>query len=618
MLGLGTNSPNHGRIFSPRLKVMPTLTRQFTTPGGVEPDPNENLTTELWRREKDTPNEPILLYRQGNEFVPITYGEMAARVRRLAAGLIGMGLEPGSRVCLFSPTRYEFTLLDYAIWAAGCATVTIYETSSAEQVKWIVTDSGASVVICGDDERRKVLDNALSDVDMDPEVFVIEDGLDDLLARGEQVTDEQVMERAQSVTQQDLATLVYTSGTTGMPKGCELTVRNFVWTVTQAKSVLTEVLHPDAVTLMFLPLAHSFARIVQVGSVATGAKIAYSTGLDKLTEELALVRPTWLFSVPRVFEKVYNSAAQKAADEGKGRIFELAAKVAGNYARQREQGKVRAGTRLLHGIFDRLVYKKLRDALGGRVQYCISGGAGLGERLGYFFSGIGITVLEGYGLTETSAASAVNPPGRVKIGTVGQPVPGASAAIAEDGEILLKGDMVFRGYWNNPEATDDVLKEDGWFATGDVGTMDEDGYIRITGRKKEIIVTAGGKNVAPAVLEDRLRAHPLISQAMVVGDDRPYIAALITIDAEEYPRWAEREEIDLPLEQALEHPKLLEAIQEAVDEANKAVSRPESIRRFRILPTDFTIEGDELTPTLKVKRNVVASRYREEIEQLYA
>ncbi|HEX7097728.1 MAG TPA: long-chain fatty acid--CoA ligase [Acidimicrobiia bacterium] len=597
---------------------MPTLTRQFTTPGGVEPDPNENLTTELWRREKDTPNEPILLYRQGNEFVPITYGEMAARVRRLAAGLIGMGLEPGSRVCLFSPTRYEFTLLDYAIWAAGCATVTIYETSSAEQVKWIVTDSGASVVICGDDERRKVLDNALSDVDMDPEVFVIEDGLDDLLARGEQVTDEQVMERAQSVTQQDLATLVYTSGTTGMPKGCELTVRNFVWTVTQAKSVLTEVLHPDAVTLMFLPLAHSFARIVQVGSVATGAKIAYSTGLDKLTEELALVRPTWLFSVPRVFEKVYNSAAQKAADEGKGRIFELAAKVAGNYARQREQGKVRAGTRLLHGIFDRLVYKKLRDALGGRVQYCISGGAGLGERLGYFFSGIGITVLEGYGLTETSAASAVNPPGRVKIGTVGQPVPGASAAIAEDGEILLKGDMVFRGYWNNPEATDDVLKEDGWFATGDVGTMDEDGYIRITGRKKEIIVTAGGKNVAPAVLEDRLRAHPLISQAMVVGDDRPYIAALITIDAEEYPRWAEREEIDLPLEQALEHPKLLEAIQEAVDEANKAVSRPESIRRFRILPTDFTIEGDELTPTLKVKRNVVASRYREEIEQLYA
>ena len=598
---------------------MPTLTRQFTTPGGVEPDPNENLTTELWRREKDSPNQPILLHRQGDEFVPMTYGEMAARVRRLAAGLMGMGLEPGTRVCLFSPTRYEFTLLDYAIWAAGCATVTIYETSSAEQVRWIVTDSGSAVVICGDDERRKVLENALADVDADPEVFVMDGGgLDELIARGEHITDEQVMERAQSVTQQDLATLVYTSGTTGMPKGCELTVRNFVWTVTQARSILTEVLNPDAVTLMFLPLAHSFARIVQVGSIATGAKMAYSTGLDKLTDELAMVRPTWLFSVPRVFEKVYNTAAQKAEDDGKGRIFDLAAKVASNYARQREQGKVRLGTRLLHGVFDRLVYKKLRDALGGRVQYCISGGAGLGERLGYFFSGIGVTVLEGYGLTETSAASAVNPPRRVKIGTVGQPIPGASAAVAEDGEILAKGDMVFRGYWNNPEATDEVLSEDGWFATGDVGTMDEDGYIRITGRKKEIIVTAGGKNVAPAVLEDRLRAHPLISQAMVVGDDRPYIAALITIDAEEYPRWAEREEVDVPLEQAREHPKLLETIQEAVDDANRAVSRAEAIRRFRILPTDFTIEGDELTPTLKVKRNVVAARYRAEIEQLYA
>src|SRR5690606_3563165 len=284
---------------------MPTLTRQFTTPGEIQPDPNENLTTELWRREKDTPNEPILLYRQGDEFVPITYGEMAARVRRLAAGLMGMGLEPGTRVCLFSPTRYEFTLLDYAIWAAGCATVTIYETSSAEQVKWIVTDSGAAVVICGDDDLRKVLESALADVDADPVVFVMDGGgLDELIARGEHITDEQVMERAQSVTQQDLATLVYTSGTTGMHKGCELTVRNFVWTVTQARSILTEVPNPDSITLMFPPMAHRCALIVQVGSGATGAKIAYSTGLDKITEELHIVRPTGLFSMPRVFEKV--------------------------------------------------------------------------------------------------------------------------------------------------------------------------------------------------------------------------------------------------------------------------------------------------------------------------
>lgn len=598
---------------------MVAILRQFTTPGEVELNPDENLLTELWRREEQNPNDPILLYRDGNRFESVTYSEMAARVRRLAAGLIALGLEPGARVCLFSPTRYEFTLLDYAIWAAGCATVTIYDTSSADQVNWIVTDSGAEVLFCGGDDLRKVFDDAMDGVDNPPRIFSIDgNGLDELIEAGAEITDEQVKERAASVGQDDLATLVYTSGTTGMPKGCELTVRNFVWTVRQAESLLTDVLHPGAVTLMFLPLAHSFARIVQVGSVVTGAQMAYSTGLANLTEELGMVRPTWLFAVPRVFEKVYNGAAQKAADDGKGRIFEFASKIAGAWSRQMGEGRVKLGTRLLHGLFDRLVYSKIRDVMGGRVAYAISGASGLGERLGHFFHGVGLKVLEGYGLTETSAASAVNPPDAIRIGTVGQPVPGLSAAIAEDGEILLKGPGVFRGYWKNPKATAEVFTDDGWFQTGDLGSMDESGYLRITGRKKEIIVTASGKNVAPAVLEDRLRAHPLVSQTIVVGDDRPYVAALVTIDAEQYPGWAERNDIELPLEEALEHPKLLEEIQEAVDYANRAVSRAESIRKFRVLPIDFTIEGEELTPTLKVKRNVVGERYKGDIEQLYA
>ncbi|HEX2154634.1 MAG TPA: long-chain fatty acid--CoA ligase [Acidimicrobiia bacterium] len=597
---------------------MTTLTRQFTTPGGVDPDPSENLTTALWRHEKDNPNEPILSYRGGNGFIPVTYADMAERVRRLAAGFMALGLEPGTRICLFSPTRYEFTLLDYSIWAAGCATVTIYETSSAEQARWIITDSRAAVVVCADKALRGVLDEALDGVQDPPRIFTIDEGgLDELTRMGEAVSDEAVLDRAASVSQDDLATLVYTSGTTGMPKGCELTVRNFVWTVTQATEVLSNVIRRGASTLMFLPLAHSFARIVQVGSVARGAQIAFSSGIPNLMEELQIVRPTWLFSVPRVFEKVFNGASQKAHDDGKGRIFDLAAKVAGDYSRQAQDGRVSLKTRLLHGIFDRLVYSKLRDALGGRVEYAVSGGAGLGERLGHFFNGVGVTVLEGYGLTETSAGTCVNPPGAVRIGTVGQPVPGASAAIADDGEILLKGEMVFRGYWNNPQATAAAFDDAGWFQTGDIGTMDPDGYLSITGRKKEIIVTAGGKNVAPAVLEDRLRAHALVSQTMVVGDDRPYIAALVTIDAEEYPRWAERHEIDLPLEQALDHPTLVSSIQEAVDQANRAVSKAESIRRFRILPIDFSIEGDELTPTLKVKRRVVAERYAKVIQQLY-
>lgn len=594
------------------------MTSEFTTPGEVPLDPAENLTSALWRHEQERPDDPILRYREGDQFVPVTYAEMAKEVRRLAAGLIALGLEPESRVCIFSPTRYEFTLLDYAIWAAGCATVTIYETSSSEQVEWIVRDSGAKVIFCSDAELRETFEKAVVAMADKPRPFVIDEGgLAELKQLGESVDDDAVMARARAVGQDNLATLVYTSGTTGMPKGCELTVRNFAWTVAQGMADLGEVINEKAVTLMFLPLAHSFARIVQVGSVVTGSQLAYSTGIPNLMEELQMVRPTWLFSVPRVFEKVYNSAASKAHAEGKGKIFDLAARVASDYSRGMMEGRVGLRTKLLHGLFDKLVYSKLRAALGGRVTHAVSGGAALGERLGHFFNGIGITVLEGYGLTETCAGTCVNPPSKVKIGTVGRPIPGASARIAEDGEIWLKGPNVFRGYWNNPTETAAVF-EDGWFKTGDIGSIDEDGYLRITGRKKELIVTAGGKNVAPAVLEDRLRAHPLVSQVMVVGDNRPYIAALVTIDPEEYPKWCEANGVEGPLEENRDNPALVAAVQEAVDDANQAVSKAESIRKFTILPADFTIEGGELTPTLKVKRQVIADRYAGEIEALYA
>lgn len=596
---------------------MTTRIAEYTTPGEVTLSPDENLTTALWEHESQHPDHVILSHRVGDEFVPITYADMASQVRRVAAGFMALGLERGSRVCIFSPTRYEFTILDYAIWAAGCATVTIYETSSTDQVKWIVTDSGADLVVCADDSLKAIFDEATQDVADRPQIFTIDSGgLDELVEKGAEISDEQVMARATSVSQDDLATLVYTSGTTGNPKGCELTVRNFVWTVRQAMDVLKDVINMDAVTLMFLPLAHSFARIVQVGSVAMGGQIAFSTGIPNLMEELQIVRPTWLFAVPRVFEKVYNGSASKAHADGKGKIFDLAAATAGTFSREKMAGKVGIKTRVMHGIFDKLVYSRLREALGGRLAHAVSGGAALGERLGHFFNGIGIEVLEGYGLTETSAAFTVNPPGKIKIGTVGKPVPGGSARIADDGEVWLKGGNVFRGYWNNPQATADSLDADGWFHTGDIGSLEE-GYLRITGRKKELIVTAGGKNVAPAVLEDRLRSHPLVSQTIVVGDNQPFIGALVTIDAEEFPRWASEHGIETPLAESLDHPTLVSAIQEAVDRANRAVSKAESIRNFRILPVDFSIEGGELTPTLKVKRRIVHDRYAQEIDALY-
>ncbi len=592
--------------------------QEFTTPPLVDVDPGENLTTRVWENERLHPQRAALAYRDGDTFVDITSVEFAEKVRRLAAGFIGLGIEPGSRICIFSPTRVEFTLLDYAIWAAGCATVTIYETSSPDQVEWIVGNSEATAIICATDELLKVYESQAGKLGSCKHAFTMDgDGLDRLIAAGESVGDDEVMKRAAAVGQDDLATLVYTSGTTGRPKGCVITHGNFVHTMHQVIGALSDVMRPGESNLMFLPLAHIFARIVQVGCVAQGMRIAYSTGIPNLVEELSMVRPWFVFSVPRVFEKIYNSARQRAEEDGKAKIFDLAADVAIDYSRQRQAGRVSLKTKVLHGVFDKLVYGKLRAVFGGHLRYAISGGAALGERLGHFFSGIGLTVLEGYGLTETTAVLTVNTPQAQKIGTVGRPAPGFTIRIADDGEVLAKGPGIFQGYWANPDATAEVLDDDGWFHTGDIGELDDDGFLRITGRKKEIIVTAGGKNVAPLVLEDAIRSHPLVSQAMVVGDGRPFIAALVTIDPEFFEAWARQHGKEGTIADLVDDPDLQAEIQQAIDAANALVSKAEAVRAFRILPVDFTIEGGELTPTLKVKRRIVSERYADAIASIY-
>lgn len=591
--------------------------KEYSSPTAVEVDPNETVPDGLWEAERNHPNRAALAYRDGDGFVDLSTKDVANRVRRIAAGFMAAGLEKGDRICLFSSSRREFTEVDYAIWAAGCATVTIYETSSSEQVEWIVKDSGATAIVCETDHLVEVFNERAGTLGTVKHVYSIESGdLDTLAEAGAEISDENVMARAASVEQSDLATLVYTSGTTGLPKGCHLTHRNFVFITRNVAADASDVIYPGASTLMFLPLAHIFARLVQVASINGGSKIAFCTGIPQLMEELQMVKPTWIFSVPRVFEKVYNSSAAKATDDGKGKIFDIAAQTAIDFAKQREAGSVGLSTRLKHMVFDKLVYAKIRAALGGHATHAISGGAPLGERLGYFYSGVGLKVYEGYGLTETSAGSTLNRDGAMKIGTVGKPISGVSIRIADDGEVLIAGRHVFSGYWNNDAATSDAIK-DGWFHTGDIGALDDDGFLRITGRKKEIIVTAGGKNVAPAVLEDRLRAHPLVSQCVVVGDAQPFIAVMVTIDPDEFVRWKGQHDKEGDIGELVDDVQLREEIQKAIEDANNAVSKAEAIKEFRILPADFTIEGGEITPTLKVKRNVVHDKYSHVLADIY-
>jgi long-chain acyl-CoA synthetase len=530
-----------------------------------------------------------------------------------------------------SKTRYEWTLFDYAIWAAGCVTVPIYETSSAEQVEWIVTDSAARAVIVETAAHRSVVDgigirSRATDVrhvwQLDPPAGTPKNApagaVLELIALGTELTDADVHNRRHSVRAQDSATIVYTSGTTGRPKGCELTHRNLLSEVRADVNAFPSILQPGNSLLVFLPLAHVLARALTLTCIYARLTLGHTPDVKNLVADLGTFRPTFVVAVPRVFEKVYNTAKQTAHGTGKGKIFDAAEATAVAYSEALDSGGAGIGLKLKHAVFDRLVYSRLRAALGGRCNAAVSGGAPLGERMAHFFRGIGVPVYEGYGLTETSAAACVNTEDAFRVGTVGKPVAGTSVRIADDGEILIGGPVVFGSYWNNETASKEAL-EDGWFHSGDLGSLDDEGFLRITGRKKEIIVTAGGKNVSPAVLEDRLRAHPLISQCMVVGDKQPFIGALITIDEEFFPTWKaqQNKSAEASVADLANDPDLLAEVQGAVDEANNAVSKAESIRKFRILPVDFTEEGGEMTPSLKLRRSIVAQRYEADIAAIY-
>ena len=517
--------------------------REFSTPLSIAVPTTGNLTDDVVANARDAGETAVFSRRTDDGWIDVTAARFHDEVRAVAKGLVAAGIEAGDRVALLSKTRYEWTLFDYAIWFAGAVTVPIYETSSAEQIGWILQDSGARAVVAeGPDHLARVRAARNSgDLAELQHVWSIEDNAVDVLGRlGSDIPDDLLEQRRTTATPLDLATLIYTSGTTGKPKGCMLTHGNFMFELGVAVDELGDLFDTeDASTLLFLPLAHVFARIIQVGCVKSRARMGHSADIKNLVADLGEFRPTFILAVPRVFEKVFNTASQRATADGRGKVFDRAADVAIAWSRAQDGKKVPVRLRAQHALFDRLVYGKLRQALGGSCAYAISGGAPLGERLGHFYRGIGLVVLEGYGLTETTAALSANLPDATKIGTVGRPLPGTGVRVADDGELLFRGGQVFAGYWGNESATSEALDRDGWFHTGDVGEVDDEGFVRITGRKKEILVTAGGKNVAPAVLEDRLRAHALVDQCLVVGDGQPFIGALVTIDRETYAAWAE-------------------------------------------------------------------------------
>jgi long-chain acyl-CoA synthetase len=594
--------------------------RESSSPSTVRTEPHDSIPGLLASRLARDPDGIFAERREGGAWVPVTVAQFASLVTSVAKGLVARGIQPGDRVGIMSRTRYEWTVVDFAIWAAGAVGVPVYETDSAEQVRWIGSDTGFRMLVVETAAHAHVVGQVRGDLPGLLDVLLLDDGaIDTLVSGGAAVADQEIARRSALAGMDDLATVIYTSGTTGRPKGVELTHGNFVSLALNAVDGLSEVCAvPGARTLMFMPLAHVFARFLQVLCVPSGGVLGHAPDARHLIADLAGFQPTFLLAVPRVFEKVYNSAEQTAGSGAKLRIFRWSAKVAIAYSRALDEpsGPSRA-VRTQHNLASRLVYAKLRSALGGRCDWAVSGGAPLGERLGHFYRGIGVRVLEGYGLTETTAPTTVNRPGLTKVGTVGPAFPGTSLRVDDDGEIWVKGPHVFRGYRHNPEATAEVLV-DGWFDTGDVGTLDGDGYLRITGRSKELIVTAGGKNVAPAELEDRLRGHPIISQVVVVGDQRPFIGALVTLDAEMLPGWLSNHGLPaLDAVAAGQDPRVLDALDRAVARANEAVSRAESIRKIRVLQTDFTEENGYLTPSLKVKRALVLRDFAADVDALY-
>jgi long-chain acyl-CoA synthetase len=592
---------------------------EITIPAIIPTAVAGNLTNLIAERAWFEPERIVVSRPLGDGWQAVTAKDYEAEIRSVAKGLIASGIAFGDRVAIMAKTRYEWTVLDFAIWYAGAVPVPIYETSSAEQVDWILTDSAAVAIIVETPALvelvRPVMPASCKNL-----WNITDNALATLTAAGKSVSDDEISKRREALKPETLATLIYTSGTTGKPKGVHLTHGNFLSECGNVVNGASDLfLKPGGSTLLFLPVAHVFGRMVQIGAITAGLHLAHCSDITKLPTDLGTFKPTFVLAVPRIFEKIFNGAEAKAEAAGKGKIFHKAADVAVAYSIAMDSKRIAPLLKLQHGLFDKLVYSKIRAGLGGRVEAAISGGAPLGERLGHFYRGAGIRVLEGYGLTETTAGATLNLSWAHKVGSVGKPIPGTTIKIADDGEVLIKGPIVMKGYWQNDAANAEVFTSDNYFRSGDLGKLDDEGYLYITGRKKELIVTAGGKNVAPAVLEDRLRSNPLISQCMVVGDNKPFIAALITLDPDSIKPWAVANKKEgASIAELAKDPTLLAVIQTAVDETNKAVSRAESIRKFTVLPVDFTIAGGQLTAKLSVKRHVVAQQFAREIDELFA
>ncbi|WP_127842357.1 AMP-dependent synthetase/ligase [Actinomyces wuliandei] len=599
--------------------------RELSTEPLVPAHPGMTCPWALAERVSRSP-EGALVSRKtalGRGWQDMSAAAFRTHVREVAAGLVATGLQPGDAVGIMARTSYEWTLMDFAAWEAGLVVVPVYETASAEQVQWILTDSDVRLLLVEDRAMEAMVSSIRASHPHLARLTVLcaeREALPSLVAAGRSVEAAELDRRSAALTSDTLATVVYTSGTTGRPRGAELTHGNLVHLCVNACAHVPEVLGgPDVRILLFLPLAHVLGRFLEIAVVCSEAGVlGHAPDVRSLVPDLESFRPTAVLAVPRVFEKIYNAADARAAGT-RQKVFRLAAKTAIAYSRALDTaGGPSRALRAQHAAFNRLVFTRLRSVLGGRVRYVVSGGGPLGERLGHFYRGVGVTVLEGYGLTETMGPCTVNLPGTTRIGTVGIPLPGCSVRLADDAEVLVRGIGTFRGYHDDPQATSQALAQDGWLATGDLGSIEEGGFLRITGRKKEIIVTAGGKNIAPSLLEDRLRGHPLVSQVLVVGDNRPCIGALICLDAEMLPQWLRShglEEMDVA--QAARDIRVRSALERAVARANQAVSRAESIRTFAVLPTDFTVANGLLTPSLKVRREEAHRRFASEIDELY-
>lgn len=605
--------------------------REFTNPPLALAPPVGGLADVVFAHAQEDPLYVALGRKdESGRWRDVTAAEFRDEVLALAKGLLARGIRFGDRVAIVSRTRYEWTLFDFALWTIGAQVVPVYPTSSAEQCFWMLYDAECTAAIVEHEDHAMTIATVIDRLPQLRELWQLDAGcVQELYDAGAHLDDDVVQRHRQAVTPDSVATIIYTSGTTGRPKGCVISHGNFMYEADTVIERWEPVFHSkkgdEAATLLFLPLAHVFGRMVQVAAIRGRVRFGHQPQMNAaaLMPDLAAFKPTFFLGVPYIFEKVFNASRRKAEKEGKAGAFEKAVDIAVKYADAMEARAwgigpgPSAGLRMQHQLFDKLVYSKMRAAMGGRIRQAMTGGSAMDRRLGLFFAGAGIHIYEGYGLTESTAAATANPPERTRYGTVGQPIPGMTVHIADDGEIWLRGDNIFQGYLNNQKATDATL-HDGWLATGDLGSLDEDGYLTITGRKKEILVTSGGKSVSPGQLEERVRDHPLVSQCIVVGNDRPYIAALVTLDQEAVEHWlAMRGKPRMTAAELVRDADLETEVRRAVVAANTLVSQAESIRTFRILAQPFTEEHGLLTPSLKLKRKAIENAYVNEVEALY-